>query len=97
MIKKMLTGSLLVVALTVGAAACGTADVKQSKFESELKDKTSLTSAQAKCVAQKLYAKDGGFDQKTINKLYTANDDKDISKDVQDKFEKMVTDCASSK
>ena len=95
MIKKLATASLLVVSLTVGAAACGTADVKQSKFESELqKTSKQMTATAAKCVTDKLYAK---YDQKTINKLYTADKAEDIDAKVTADFQAMVTSCLSAK
>ena len=92
MTKKFAAAVLLVVSLTLGASACSTSDVKQSKFQSELKDKSKLTDKQATCVTDAIYKQ---FSQKDINKLYTADTDADLPTGMGDKFTAIITKCVA--
>jgi len=93
MVRKFVAPAVLVLALTLGASACSAADVKQSKFQSELVKKTKLTEKQAKCATDKMYST---FKQSEINKLYTANNAKDLPAGVEKKFETILANCITS-
>ncbi len=92
--SKGIAGLVLVVSLLLGASACGSSDVKQDKFQSELVKKANLTEAQAKCVSDKVYDE---FDQADINKLYEAEESKDLPAGTEQKFTKIITDCLTAK
>jgi len=93
MIKKFTAAAVLVLALTIGATSCSGADVPKSKFQSELEKKTQLTKTQSKCAVDKMYSE---LSQKEINKLYTADTEKDVSATVQAKFTEILKDCVTS-
>ncbi len=85
-------GAVLAVLLSVGAAGCGTNDIDQSKFASELQKKADLTPTQARCVARKVYAE---LDQEVINELYSANAEEDLPRGTADTFRGFVQGCVT--
>jgi hypothetical protein len=86
---KSIAGVVFALVL-VGAAACGTSDVKADTFKNALKDRTELTDAEATCVVDKTY---DTFDQDVINDLYTASDREDLDNKDEQRFEKIVEGC----
>jgi hypothetical protein len=90
LLKKLVPGVALVIALTIGASACATSNVSQAKFESELQKKVKLTKAQADCIGKQVYK---SMAQKDINKLYTAATEKDLPPGIESQFTAIVTNC----
>lgn len=90
--NKSIAVLVAAASLTLGAAACGSSDIEQSKFASELQKKADLTRTQSTCVARKVYAE---FDQSVINDLYSANAEEDLPKGVPETFRGFVRDCTT--
>lgn len=89
---RKLAGALLALGLVV-ATGCGNDDIESSKFESELiKSTPGLSKAEASCITDKVY---DTFDQDEINKLYSAENVKDLSKSVTGRFDALTAECAS--
>lgn len=89
---RLVLGFVSAAALAIGLIACGSSDVPQAKFTSELQDKARLTEAQATCAADKVYA---DLDQGEINDLYSADDPSQVSGRAGDALTTAVTDCIS--
>ncbi len=90
-LRRLAVGLAAPAVLALGLAACGASDASRSDVQDELEE-GGLSATQAECVTDSLF---DDLDQSQINELYKADNEEDVSDEINEATDSAITECAS--